>query len=128
MEKIKVLLSSRPKLLSEVIRNLVECQPDMEVAGEALDPLQLLRACRETAVDAVIITPLRANGEPKICRQLLAEYPRLKIVALSAKGETACLYQSGFPRLLIDEPSGRSILDAIREAMLPPVNQRDFVF
>ena len=117
MKKIKVLLSSRPKLLSEVIRNLVEHQPDMEVVGEVIDPIEILRAARATLVDAVIVTPLAANGEPKICRYLLVEYPTLKVVTLSAKGEAAYLYQSTAPRLRIDEPSGQSILDAIREAV-----------
>lgn len=110
-------------MLSEVIRNMIEHQPDMEVVGEVIDPIELLRVSRETAVDAVIITPLKANGEPKICQQLLAEHPRLKIVTLSENGEAAYLYQSGVPRLCIDEPSGQSILDAIREALQPAVNQ-----
>jgi DNA-binding NarL/FixJ family response regulator len=117
MKKIKVLLSSRPKLLSEVIRNIIEHQPDMEVVGEVLDPLQLLSASRQTAVDVVIITPLKANGEPKICRHLLAEHPLLKIVTQSAKGEAAYLYQSGVGKQRIDEPSGQSILGVIREAV-----------
>lgn len=64
----------------------------MEMVGEVLDLLQLLRASRQTPADAVIITPLKANGEPKICHQLQAEHPRLKIVTLSAKGEAAYLY------------------------------------
>jgi DNA-binding NarL/FixJ family response regulator len=122
MKKIKVLLSSRPKLLSEVIRNMIEHQPDMEVVGEVLDPLQLLRASRQTVVDVVIITPLKANGEPKICHLLLAEHPRLKIVTQSAEGEAAYLYQSGVHKQRIDEPSGQSLLGAIREALLPVVS------
>jgi len=36
MKKIKVLLSSQPKLYAEVIRNLIAHQPDMEVVGELL--------------------------------------------------------------------------------------------
>lgn len=44
--KIKVLLASRPKLLSEVIRYLVSRQPDMEVVSEVLDPPRAL-ACRQ---------------------------------------------------------------------------------
>ena len=118
MGKIKVLLSSRPKLLSDVIRNLIEHQPDMEMVGEVLDPLQLLSASGKTTVDAIIITPLKDNGDHKICQQLLAEHPRLKIVTLSANGETACLYQSDLPRLFITEPSGSSIFGAIRQALL----------
>jgi DNA-binding NarL/FixJ family response regulator len=117
MKKIKVLLSSRPKLLSEVIRFLIEHQPDMEIVGEVLDPLQLLHASRKAAVDVVIITPLKANGEPKICHLLLAEHPLLKIVTQSANGEAAYLYQAGVDKKRIEEPSGHSILGVIREAL-----------
>ncbi len=60
--KIKVLLASRPKLLSEVIRYLVARQPDMEVMGEVLDPIELLLAVKSTSADVVIVTPLPANG------------------------------------------------------------------
>jgi len=114
MKKLKVLLSSRPKLLSEVIRYMIEHQPDMEVVGEVLDPLQLVNFSRKTVVDAIIITPLKANGEPKICHLLLAEHPLLIIVTQSSKGEAAYLYQSGMDKQRIEEPSGESILGIIR--------------
>jgi len=116
MKTIKILLSSRPKLLSEVIRNIIEHQPDMEVVGEIIDPIQLLLAARVIMVDVVIVTPLESNSEPKICRHLLAEYPTLKVVTLSERGEAAYLYQTDASRLRIDEPSGQLILDAIRAA------------
>ena len=119
MKKIRVFLSSRPKLLSEVIRNLIKHQPDMEIVGEVLDPLQLLHASRQIKVDVVIITPLKANGEPKICHFLLAEHPRLKIVTQSANGEAAYLYQAGVSKQRIEEPSVESILSTIRKALLP---------
>ena len=106
-------------MLSEVLRDLVDRQPDMEVAGELLDPIELLFAVRTTPVDAVILTPLDAKDRPRICRHLLAEHPGLKIVTLSAQGETAFLYESGSRRKRIDEPSGRSILDAVRASVRP---------
>lgn len=115
--KIKVLLASRPQMLSEVIRYMVARQPDMEVMGEVLDPIELLSAVKATNADVVIVTPLPANGEPHICTQLLAAHPQLKIVTQSAKGEAAFLYESGSRKKRIDEPSEPSILGAIRESM-----------
>lgn len=119
MRKIKVMLASRPKMISDVIRNIIEHQQDMTMVGEVIDPIKLLYAIRETSIDVVIMTPIKVNGEPKICSHLLAKYPSLKIVALSAKGEAAYLYQLDIPRLRIDNPSGQSIVVAIREALLP---------
>jgi DNA-binding NarL/FixJ family response regulator len=119
MQTIKVLLASRPKMLSDVIKNLIEYQPDMEVVGEVIDPIRLLLVTRETMADVIIVTPLKSNGEPKICQHLLSEHPRLRIVTLSANGETAFLYESNSRKKRIDEPSGQSILGAIRESLHP---------
>jgi DNA-binding NarL/FixJ family response regulator len=114
MRKIKVLLGARPRMLAEVIRNMVERQPDMEVVGEELDPIELLLAASTTPVDVVIVTPLNAEGESKICRHLLAENPQLRIVTLSGKGNAAFLYILNSHKKRIDESSESSLLDAMR--------------
>lgn len=116
MPKINVMFSSRPKLLSEVIRNLIERQTDMKVVGEVVNPIELIFALRETPVDVVIITPLKANGEPRICIQLLKEHPRLRILILTAESESVFIFQSGSNRRRIERPSEKSILGAIRES------------
>lgn len=104
-------------MLSDVIKNLVECQPDMQVVGEVLDPIELLIAVRATPVDAVIVTPLDSEVKPRICRRLLEEHPHLRIVTVSEKGEAACLYQSGRDKKHFNQASWPSILGAIRESI-----------
>src|SRR3990172_7656777 len=110
MQKTKVLLASRTKMLSEVIRYLIERQTDMKVVSEVLDPKELLLVVKATRADVVIVTPLAANGEPHICSQLLAEYPLLIIVTQSAEGAAAYLYQAGVRKKRINEPSEQSIV------------------
>jgi DNA-binding NarL/FixJ family response regulator len=117
MHKIKVMLAGRPKMVSDVIKSIIEHQPDMILVGDVIDPIKLLFATRETSVDVVIVTPLDANGEPRICSHLLAEHPHLLVVTLSSKGEAAYLYRSGTRRLRIIEPCGESIVGAIRKAL-----------
>ncbi len=117
MRKIKVLLASRPKMLSDVVRNMIGRQPDMEVVGEVLDPQSLLVTVRATPAEVIIVTTLEANDEAHICSQLLAEHPQLKIVTLSAKNEAAYLYESGSRKKRIEEPCEQTILDALREAV-----------
>lgn len=121
MKTIKVMLASRPKILSDVIRNIIEHQPDMSIVGEVIDPIKLIFAIRETAVDVILLTPLKANGEPLICHHLLAEQPMLIIIAQAAKGDAVYLYQSGVPTKRLEDPSGQSIMEAIREAIQPAV-------
>ena len=117
MPKIKVLLAEDHTIVRKGIRSLLDSQPDMEVAGEVLDPIELLLAVRAMKVDVVIVTPLDSDGESRICRLMLAEHPQLKIVTMSAKDDMAFLYESGASKKRIDEPSEPSILGAIRESM-----------
>ena len=118
MQKIRVMLASRPKMLSDIIRNMINRQTDMILVGDVIDPIKLIFATREVSVDVVIVTPpLNANGEPRICNHLLYVHPQLIVVTLSSKGEAAYLYQSGRTRVHIDEPSADTILDIIRRSV-----------
>lgn len=114
MPKINIMLSSRPRLLADVMRNLIERQSDMIIVGDVIDPIELLFALQKTTADVVIITPLKANGYPKICTQLLKKYPQLRILILTVESEAVFIYQSGLPRERIEKPSEQVILDAIR--------------
>ena len=114
MHKINVMLSSRPRLLSDVMRNLIERQPDMIIAGDVIDPIELLFALQTMSADVIIITPLKANGYPKICFQLLKKHPQLRILILTIESEAVFIYQSGLPGKRIEKPSEQVILDAIR--------------
>jgi DNA-binding NarL/FixJ family response regulator len=123
MSKIKIMLASRPKMISDVIRNIIERQSDMALVGDVVDPIKLLFATTKKAVDVVIVVPLKANGEPKICSHLLTEHPQLKIITLTAKGEVAHLYQSGMSKICINEPSADAIIDIIRKSMHKPLRR-----
>ena len=116
MQKITVLLAIQPRMLSEVIRRIVERQPDMEVVKEGNDAIELRIAIKATEAQVIILT-LTDSEESGICRDLLAEYPRLKIIALSPLGDTAFLYESGSHPKRMDNVGEEAILSAIRELM-----------
>jgi hypothetical protein len=46
MQEIKVMLASRPQMISEIIRNIIEVQQDMIIVGNVIDPIKLLFAIR----------------------------------------------------------------------------------
>jgi DNA-binding NarL/FixJ family response regulator len=117
MRKIKVLLAIRPRMLSEVVRHSVERQPDMEVVRELIDPIGLLFALRATEAEVLITTSGDSDREPGLGSSLLAAYPHLKIMALSATGGTAVLYETGSPKQRIDDVGEESMLGAIRALM-----------
>jgi len=117
VKKIKILLANRPRMMRELVRELIERQKDeeMEVVGEVLDPLDILVAVREMEADAVILA-MRDSEEPGLCSHLLAEYPDLTIVGIASEGESAFIEQRTPQRQQIPEVSGANILTALRHA------------
>ena len=113
MPQINVMLSSRPQLLSEVIQNLIKRQPDMKLVGEVVDPIELIIALRKTTADVVIITPLKTNGDPRICSQLIEEHPQLKILILTQESKALYIFQAGLEKKCIDRPTEQIIIDNI---------------
>ncbi len=116
MTKIRVLLANRPRLMREVIRELINGQQDMEVVDEALDPVEVLVAARETKADAVILAT-KDSEEPGLCSHLVAEYPNLTILGLAPDGRTALIRPR---RQEIVHPSGANILSTLRHALRAP--------
>ena len=117
MRKIKVLLAIQPRMLAEVVRHTVARQPDMEVVRELIDPIGLLLALRATEAEVVITTPSALDREPGLGSAVLATYPHLKIMALSATGDMAVVYEAGSPTQRLDDVGEESLLGAIREFM-----------
>lgn len=117
--KIRVLLANRPRMLRELVRKIIEDEPDMEVVGEVLAPVDLLVAVRETKADAVILA-MRGSEEPGLCSHLLAEYPDLTILGLACEGQKAFVKQLCPRREEIADPTGAKILGALRSAIRGP--------
>jgi DNA-binding NarL/FixJ family response regulator len=114
VNKIKVVLAINPGLLRDFLRELIQCQTDMEVVGEVVDPVNLLLAVGETDADVVVVT-LAASGEaPGICSHLLTEYPQLFILALSPERERAFLWRQSVSEEQLSIESDEEIVAAIR--------------
>ena len=116
VDKIKVLLANRPKILRELLSGLIQRQFDMEVVGEELDPVELLLAVDETRANVVVLDLLDSGEEPGICSHLLAEYPQLLVLALSSERERAVLCRQIIHKETLSNASDDEILAAIRRA------------
>ncbi len=119
VEKIRILLVDDHVILRAGLRALLGTEPDMEVVGEVLDPLDLLVAVKEMEADAVILA-VKDSEEPGLCSHLLAEYPNLAILCLALEGKSAFIEQLCPRRLEIVDPSEDKILSALRQAVRTP--------
>ena len=80
----KILLSDDHKIMREGLRTLLEKRPDMQVIGEAKTGRMAVQMVRKLLPDIVIMD----IGMPDLngieaTRQILAEFPNIKVVALS---------------------------------------------
>lgn len=120
MGRIRILLANRPRMMRELVRKMIQGQPDMEVVGEVLGPLDVLMAVRDREADAVILA-LEDYEEPGLCSHLLAEYPNLTILSVAPNGETAFIRPR---RREIIDPSEANILNTLRQVIHTPSNSK----
>lgn len=114
-DKIRVLFARSRTTHFSWLKELIKAQEDMRVIrDEIFEPLELLLVVRETRPDVVVLGLLETGKEPGICSNLLSEYPRLLILALSQKRDEAFLYQQNVLKQALKETSDQCILSAIR--------------
>lgn len=81
---IRILLADDHQMVREGIRSLLEKEDDVEVVGEAEEGRKAVELVRELQPDVVVmdITMPNLNGVDAT-RQIISEFPRTKVIALS---------------------------------------------
>jgi two-component system, NarL family, response regulator NreC len=81
---ISILLADDHKIIRDGLRSLLDRQPKIEVIGEADNGRQAVQLARELTPDVVVmdISMPELNGMDAT-RQILADSPHIKIIALS---------------------------------------------
>jgi len=126
VEKIKVIVASRPRLMRELVMELVSDQPDIEVMAEVQDDSKLVDLVGDLRPDCIIIGLDASDNRPEICDPLFERHPNLKILALAAE-RNSCIYYWATLNIRSSrvESSEKGILEALRG--LRPVNGATFV-
>jgi DNA-binding NarL/FixJ family response regulator len=84
--RTRILVTSVPRLLRELLRNLIAEEPDLEVVGDAVDPVDVLIATGQTQADVVLLTWPPSGEMPATCTRLLGAYPDLLVIGIRADG------------------------------------------
>jgi DNA-binding NarL/FixJ family response regulator len=81
---MRIVIADDEGILRQGLSALIREQPDMEVVGEAQDGWQAVALAKELKPDAVVIDISMPNlNGVDATRQILAENPNIKVVALS---------------------------------------------
>ena len=115
MDKIKVIIASRPRLMREIVLEIVSAQPDIEVMAEVQDDSTIPDLVGQLHPDWIVIALDESDNKPSICDLLFGRYPDLKILALDSGRNTCIFYRATLTiRSSRVESSERGILDALR--------------
>ncbi|MCX7176310.1 MAG: response regulator transcription factor [Proteobacteria bacterium] len=117
--KLRVLLADDHALLRDALHMVLELAPDIEVVGEAIDGNDVLRMVGESRADVVCmdLTMPGLNGV-EATRQLLAKYPNVKVIGLSAHRDqrrVATMIEAGAHGYVVKSDAGTELLQAIRK-------------
>jgi DNA-binding NarL/FixJ family response regulator len=112
----RVLVANRPKLMREVMVEMLSCEPGIEIVGEVPDESQILAEVRNKVPDLLVIALDEASGRPAICDRVLSEYPQVRIIAVASQDNRSVCYWASFDIRSDDiESSVAGILRAVRQ-------------
>ena len=115
MDKLRVVLANMPQILRQIMRDLVDRQPDMAIVGEVRTLAELPDAITASRAQAVILTLSPPSPGLSFCETLLARHPTLTLVGLALRHDRAVIWPPWTgPRAI--EMSGQAILGALRGA------------
>jgi len=116
--KLRILLADDHKIVRDGLRNLLERDPEIVVVGEAEDGREALQLARKLAPDVVVmdIAMPDLNGI-EATRQILAEIPKIKIVALSMHSDkryVSEMLKAGAAGYLLKDCAFEELITAIK--------------
>jgi len=115
VQKVRVVIANRPRLMRELVVEVISDQPDFEVAGETEKESEVTELVDKTRPDCLIIALDQPEVLHGLCGFLLGRYPQMKILAVAAeRGNSAFYWASVDVRSKIVETSEEGLLSALR--------------
>jgi len=119
--KLRILLADDHQIFRQALRIMLETEPDLEIVAEAGDGLEVIRLAREMLPDIVVmdIGMPNLNGI-EATRQLLADNPRVKVMALSTHSDGAIvakMLKAGASGYMLKESAFSELMEGIAAMM-----------
>jgi chemotaxis response regulator CheB len=118
MEKIRVLVANRPRMMRDLVLAIISDQPDIEVVGEIDEDAKIAQVVDQSNPHFVIVGLDRPNQRPPICDYILTHHPLVKVLAVAPDHDNGVFFWSDIQSVAI-ESSEDGILSAIRGKAKP---------
>ena len=114
----RILLTCMPRILHDVLSEMIRSQSDMRLVGESEEAGRLAAVIRRAAPHVVV---MGVDGEESLvsCEAILRRFPEVKVLALEGQGRRLALYEMRPVRVPMGEASPARLLAWIRQAARP---------
>lgn len=123
MKPIRVLVADDMALHRELLRKLLERQPDIIVIGEAGSPGEAVSITAELSPDVVLVDLRMPRHDPqggiRAIRQIAGNYPKVKVLALTESDDEADVRAAalaGAIGYIVKSVKAAQIAEAVRAA------------
>jgi hypothetical protein len=118
MKPIRILLASMPRMLLEMITQIIAKEPEFVIVGAIPECSDLTSAMRRSKVDLLIVGQLSLAEATNITAILSSSYPA-KILTIAESGQCGALHELRPHCETIVDISAASLIAAIRTAIRP---------
>ena len=109
----RIVLVNLPRMLREIIEDVVAAAPDLDVVETVERPTGLIAVVDGAKADFLIA----GDDALEDVGVLLRERPRLKVLAVAGDGRQTFLYELRPQKVSLGEVSPQNLLEAIRAAI-----------
>ncbi len=115
VKTFRVLMANQPKLMRELLVEMLEEEPWIQIVGEVTNEQEIRELVQKTSPDLLVVTAEKPGKRPAICDELLREFPSLRIIAVAAQESYSVCYWASLDIHADDiEPSEQGFLSAVK--------------
>jgi DNA-binding NarL/FixJ family response regulator len=115
VKTFRVLMANEPKLMRELLVEMLEEEPWIQIVGEVTRESEIRDLVLKTSPDLLVVTAGQPGKRPAICDELLREFPSLRIIAVAAHESYSVCYWASLDIHADDiEPSEQGFLSAVK--------------
>lgn len=111
--RTRILLVEMPRILCDILADVLSAEPDMEVVGVLSSRGKLRATVAETRAEVVVVA-LEDSELPEDCGRLLRAHPSMRVLGVASGGRHGFLYELRPLKESLGELSPRGLVEAIR--------------
>jgi DNA-binding NarL/FixJ family response regulator len=112
---MRIVLDGMPRMLRTMVEDILSTDDQCEIVAETSEEKDLLDQLAITPADVIILSITDAATGPERFAKLLAQHPQTRIIAITAGGSRAFLFDLRPHVTQINELSPVALLTAVKQ-------------